>query len=165
MKRIACILALSLSGCAGLAVKPLLPSAQRSFEYVEPTTVSAKIGFENALTFVAQKFGDSNSAIKIKDKESSHIGVSGNVVCNELRPSFDVMHDYRLSFFLDVRFKDKKSKIVVSELEMIDSQGTALGAAAYQITSPENLKKVEPCVIEIKNALVASLNIKQSNDF
>jgi hypothetical protein len=144
---------IAMSGCAGAALAP----EQRQFQIVENTTADAKTAYSRALVHIGKSWGDSNSAIKVKDESGAQIVVKGWIVCNELRQAMDPA-DYRLSFNLDLQAKDKKVRMSFEDLEMQDKLGKPVPWAYNQISSAEKVAAVKPCVKPLTSALVGAIN-------
>jgi hypothetical protein len=142
-----------LAGCATLA-----PPEVRKVSYVEETKANKGETYQRALKLLAKKFGDSNSTIKVQDKEAGQIVAKGVVQCLVLRQAGDFLNDYNLGFTLDFEAKENKYRLLFEDLVILDATGKAFGYSYNQMTSAEQVEKVKPCLAPIRTELAAAIN-------
>lgn len=135
----------------------LAPNSTRTIKYQERTQASKDEAYNSSLAYIAKNFGDSNHAIKMKDKDAGMIISKGNIICNALRQSGDV-NDYSLRFNMSIRAKNNSYSLVFDGLEMLDERGIPVRWEYNQITDETKVSKIKVCLDPIKKGLFDELN-------
>jgi hypothetical protein len=73
--------------------------------------------FNLVRTWFASTFKDSKAVIEISDKDAGQITGKGNQSTTLTHPSMKITYPYRLNFLIDVRVKDYKYKITLSNFQ------------------------------------------------
>lgn len=134
----------------------LAPNNVRTVKYQERTSVTKGQAYTSSLAYIAKNFGDSNHAIKVKDKDAGMIVTKGNIICNSLRQSGDP-NDYSLRFNLSIKANDNTYHLIFDDLQMLNEQGLPVRWEYNQITDGEKVSKVKPCLEPIRSGLINEL--------
>lgn len=151
--------ALLISGCAA---GKILPETERKAQFTHTSKAKKTEAYEKALAYFSKNLGNSNSAIKMRSKKSGTIITKGNISCDVLRQAGDI-NMYSASFNLTFKAKDNKVRYKYDNVKMIGDSGKELGWAYLQITSKDNLKKVNTCLSELSQKITNEIN--QRDDF
>lgn len=147
----------SLALLISCSAATLAPNNVRTVKYQERTSVSKNEAYTSSLAYVAKNFGDSNHAIKAKDKDSGMIVLKGNINCNTLRQTGDP-NDYSLKFNLTIKAIDNAYLLVFDDLQMLTEQGQMVRWNYNQIIDAEKVSKVKPCLDPVRDGLMNELN-------
>lgn len=111
----------------------MAPNNVRTIKYQEKTSATKDQVYTSSLAYIAKNFGDSNPAIKVKDKDAGMIVTKGNIVCNSLRQA-GYPNDYSLKFNLSIKTKDNAYLMVFDDLQMLHNDVLPVRWEYNQIT-------------------------------
>lgn len=136
----------------------LAPNNIRTVKYQEKTSATKDQAYTSSLAYIAKNFGDSNHAIKAKDKDAGIIVLKGNINCNTLRQAGDP-NDYSLKFNLSIKAKDSSYLLVFDDLQMLNDQGQMVRWDYNQIVDADKVSKVKPCLDPVRDGLMNELSL------
>ena len=154
MKKLIVATMVILAGCGSVT---LAPSNVRTVEFKHKTNLSKSEAYIKGLAYISKSFGDSNHAIKAKDKTSGMIVVKGNVDCSVFNQTGDP-NSYNLHFVLTFQTKDNKVRLLFEDLFMSDNLGKPTTWSYLQLTDAKQVKKAEPCLYSVREGFLASFS-------
>jgi len=135
----------------------LAPQNQRIVKFNEKVTGNKSAIYTSVLGYLAKNLGDSNSAIKMQDKDSGMIITKMNVDCNVFRQFGDV-NSYFVQTNLTAKAEENNLKLSFEDLVMVDKLGTPFSYEYGQITDQSKTEKVKECLTPIKDSILSSIN-------
>jgi hypothetical protein len=135
----------------------LAPQSERVVKFSEAVNADKAGVYTSVMAYLAKTSGDSNSAIKMQDKEAGIIIFKGNTSCNVFRQFGDV-NDYFVKFNLTAKADNKLLKLTFEDLVMADKFGTPFNYEYGQITDAAKVEKVKECLSPIKSSILTSIN-------
>ncbi len=153
-----------LAACGSMRLEHLEMSALKK-EWVISTDEKSLVSFEKSLVFLGKFVNDSNTAIKVQDKQLGRIIAKIRVDCVGLKRP-DVINNVEATpvfYNVDLAFKDNKTKL---ELEMtgFSRDFGQLGVQDYFIAKADGQSEaVSRCLESLKNQFETALRAKSSN--
>lgn len=135
----------------------LAPQNQRIVKFNEKASGNKSAIYTSVLGYLAKNLGDSNSAIKMQDKDSGMIITKMNIDCNVLRQFGDV-NGYYVQTNLTSKSEDNSLKLIFEDLVMVDKLGTPFKYDYGQITDQTKVEKIKECLIPVKDSILNSIN-------
>jgi hypothetical protein len=160
------LICISLIACAGMEMKKY--NGEKKKTYIETITLNKSDAYEKSMVWLAKNLGDSNQAIKVKDKELGRIVARVSYACVGFkRPdlAFGIPDSTDINFNVDVAIKDKKIKY---ELEILgfNKQVPRVGNLDMDISDAEGQKEaIESCFISLKKDLYKSLETTSNSNW
>ena len=154
------ILASILLLSAGCATKPFVGNTQK--EEVIKTGKSKSTGYDDSLVFFAKYMNDSNSAIKVKERESGQLVVKLSHPCEVTLPLGN-KGSLRLSYIADVRFKNDKAKFKLDVDPSYDYGGSGYVAAgrARLPASKDQQGNLNKCLSDLHKEITEGIKAKK----
>jgi hypothetical protein len=161
------IMTVLLSSCAGMMLKEL-DTKSRKTSVIKPTKLSKNQAFDSTLSFLAKRIGNSNHAIRLKDKKTGKIIAKIGYDCVGLKRP-DVITNISSTFVdyvVEISIKNKKIRI---QLLMEGFQRTIgiQGNTNYFIAQDKGQESsVKKCSNDLISMIMAGLSSEsQSNDW
>ncbi len=151
------VILVGMSSCAGAK---LGSPEMRQKAYIIETKHKKTKNYNKSLIYLSKSIGDSNSAIKAKDKDEGMVVMKGLVVCDVLKqlgaPSMN------LEFSLTINSKDKKVRMLFEDLRM-----TGNGSQWDYATLNTKVKtdKALTCLSPVVEGLKKALNKSSDNNW
>lgn len=128
-------------------------------EEVVKTDKKKNRAFDDSLSFFAKYMNDSNSAVKMKEREGGHLVVKITYPCS-IENAFGQMVDSNLDYVVDIQFKDKKAKL---KLELNKGYRSPTGTT---VVLPDNIRPaIEGCVDKLFSSLKLELSKAPPSDW
>lgn len=135
----------SINVLAGWGSPTLLPEKDRKTELSISHTLDQKKAYIKTLIFLSKKFGDANSAIKLKEPDLGLIVAKGNIDCKAMNMGNGFAKEESISF--DVEFVLENKKAVI-KFENILGKASVQGTPSYDNESRPSSKEEMASVVK-----------------
>lgn len=134
----------------------LPPPEQRRITLNEKVKGTKNQLYVATLTSLTKNLGNSNSAIKMQDKDAGVIVAKMNISCNIFRQTGDI-NEYSLSFNFSSKASDNLLKMDFEDLKIVGDTGKEVTWEYNQITNKEKVEKAKACLEPVKSKIIAEI--------
>ena len=165
MKNLLIMLGLTL--CFGCAT-PLVES-EKSFNYIEKTTLKADVAYQLTLGYLAKSLRNSNQAIQIRDEKRSKIISQVSFRCDDVQYGVFDVSIYETAFTVQADFKDNRVRLSLtgnnftSYVNLFGGKGDMLSLnSPFSGQHQVGLKK---CANKLKDMIMKNLQTSDNSDW
>ena len=147
------LVVLVLAGCSsGL----LAPDAVRQAEFIEKTKVKRGTAYHQALRWFDKNLRFVSGAARVQDQDAGHMRMEAAYACNLLRKDSD-LKEYYLTFELDFDANPGFISLHFTQLRMETPEGLLVPKPETQLSSPENVDRIRPCLKKMVAAIAKAV--------
>lgn len=149
MKYFVWLVVFSVVACSGI---PLAPRKVRQKHYHLETQVPGNTAYLRALAWLDKHLLPVEGTAMEQMAPEGKLKLRTKVACQLLSPESQAENRF-LSFQLTLETRYKAVDAYLEDIKMLDEQGNPLDTAMEQLSSPDQVKKVEPCLNKQIDAL------------
>lgn len=152
MKYLCLFATLMVISCGSMTLKPLEKKYLKN-DWVIKNNTSKKQAYERSLVFISKYITDSNSAIKVKDKELGRIMAKVIIPCVGFkRPDIiNTLKSTDIAYNIDLSFKKGRSKIEIENLGFTKQIYGYPSMKVFVAQAEGQKEAVAKCMTEIKD--------------